>query len=302
MTERLSRGEPAVWGGAIWLITMTAGLAGLGSVTLVEAMLLLAILVVVPLAVPLHPAASQSHPAMALLAGTPTAPALLLDQGVLAALLSAPWLALSGAAVGSVVRWWLWPRRRMVDLVWVAAALYLAVGSAWLVADRLDLEPAGFAAPFVQLTAIHFHFAGFASSLIAGCAIRWQTTRLSGLAATLIVVSPPIVALGFTLYGPLQIAGAALLTAGLWLLAWEIVRRIGPALGGLAGTLLVVSAVATLAPMILAVQWAIAANYGTPALSIPDMARWHGVTNAVGFAFLGVLGWRLVAGPGFTST
>lgn len=294
MSYRLERGEPAAGGVVVWLITMALGVAGGASVTLVEAMLLFGIVVVVPLAVPLHPAAGRFHPGMALLAGTPTAPALLLEQGVSAGLLALPWLALCGTAAVLAIRWWLSRERTASELVWVAAAVYLAVGGAWLVADRLDLEPAGFAAPFVQLTAIHFHFAGFAASVLAGCAMMWRRTRLSVLAATLIVVAPPVVALGFTFYGPLQIAGAVLLTVGLWLLAWETVR-VGVAVGGLVGTLLFVSAVATLVPMILAVQWAVGANYGTPALSIPDMARWHGVANAVGFAFLGAVGWRLAA-------
>ena len=294
MTRHPFRGEPAAWGGGIWLLTIAIAPAGVGSLSLIEAMLFLAILVVVPLAVPLHPAAGRAHPGLALLAGIPAGAALLIDQGVAAALLALPWLIVCGTAALLAIRWWLSAGERVIDLVWVAAAVYLAVGAAWLVADRLDLEPAGFAAPFVQLTAVHFHLAGFASSLIAGCAVRWRATRVSALAATTIVVAPPIVALGFTVYGPLQVAGAALLTGGLWLLAWEVARRIGPAIGGLAGTLLVVSGLATLAPMILAVQWAIGANYGTPALSIPEMARWHGVTNAVGFAFLGVLGWRSV--------
>ena len=47
--------------------------------------------------------------------------------------------------------------------------------------------------------------------------------------------------------------------------------------------------------MMLAVQWAVGANYGTPALSIPAMVHVHGVANAVGFALFGVAGWRLAA-------
>lgn len=281
-----------MWGGAAWLVTAAVSTVGIGELTLLDALTLFGTLVVVPVAVPLHPAAGRPHARMAVFAGAPCAPALLLDQGVLAGLLVLPWLVACSTAVAVVARSWLVGKRRVLDVVWVAAVVYLAVGAGWLVADRLDLEPAGFAAPFVQLTAIHFHFAGFASSLLAGCVVRWRSGRLPIVAAALVVAAPPVVAAGFTFYGPLQVAGAALLTAGLWLLAWEVVRRVGPEVGGLAGTLLVISAIATLAPMVLAVQWAIGNNYATPALSIPDMARWHGIMNAVGFTFLGVLGWR----------
>lgn len=261
--------------------------------SLIDALLLLGIVVIVPTAVPLHPGAGRSHAAVALVAGIPAGPALLLDPGVPAGLLALPWLVASATAAALSARWWLSGRRDVLDLVWVMALVYLTVGAGWLVADRLGLQPAGVGPPFVQLTAVHFHYAGFASSLLAGCALRYCPSRTPAVAASLIVGAPPIVAVGFTTYGPLQIVGAALLTAGLWLLAWEIVRRIGPEIGGLAGVLLVVSSLATVVPMVLAVQWAIGANYATPALSVPAMARLHGITNAIGFTFLGVLGWRL---------
>ncbi|MEX1163156.1 MAG: YndJ family transporter [Nitriliruptor sp.] len=121
-------------------------------------------------------------------------------------------------------------------LVVAGAAGYLAVGAGWLLADRAGLEIAGFGAPFVQLTAIHFTFAGAVGTVLAWQA--WQAWR-----------------------------------------AW----RLGA------------SAVSVVVPMLLAVQWAVGANLGTPALSIPVMAATHGAANAVGFCLLGVLGWRRAA-------
>jgi hypothetical protein len=45
--------------------------------------------------------------------------------------------------------------------------------------------------------------------------------------------------------------------------------------------------------MVLAVGWAIAQHVvGFPALSIPDMARLHGVANGVGFVLAGLLATR----------
>lgn len=302
MTGRVGsrRPDPALGGGAVWLLALMAGAAGAGELTLVDALLLLGILVVVPLAVPLVPGSSRGHAAAALLAGAPTAPALLLDRGLLAGLLVLPWLAAAGAGTVLVAGWCLSGRRHVLDVVWIAAAVYLLVGAGWLVADRLDLQPVGFAAPFVQLTAVHFHFAGSASSVLAGCLLGWREGRLPRLAAALVVAAPPVVAVGFVVYGPLQIAGAVLLTAGLWILAWETIRGVAPNVGRLSGALLIVSGLAVLAPMVLAVQWAVGANYATPALSIPEMARLHGITNAVGFTLVGVLGWRGArpVGPG----
>jgi hypothetical protein len=61
--------------------------------------------------------------------------------------------------------------------------------------------------------------------------------------------------------------------------------------------LLVVSSVAPLVPMVLAVQWALAQHVSMPALSINAMASTHGLLNAVGFVMIGLAGWLLVVPP-----
>ena len=60
--------------------------------------------------------------------------------------------------------------------------------------------------------------------------------------------------------------------------------------------LLFISSLSVLAPMVLAVFWAVS-QYTTyvAALSIPDMARVHGTLNAFGFVTCGLVGWRLAA-------
>ncbi len=63
-----------------------------------------------------------------------------------------------------------------------------------------------------------------------------------------------------------------------------------------ARTLLGVSSLAVLAPMVLAVFWATAQYYDVPALSIAQMARVHGSLNVFGFITCGLLGWH-VHGP-----
>lgn len=277
------------WGGAV-----AVSAAGFGDLTLVDAMLLLAVSVIVPAAVPLHPAASLRAGSLATVAGLPVAVALLSERGVVAAALVLPWIVVACVGTVASTRWWWATDHRVRETVWPAAATYLAVGTLWLFADRLGLEPGGFAAPFVQLTAIHFHYAGFASAVLAGCVLRWcPGSSTAAFAAALIVGGPAVVAAGFAYAGMLQIVGAALLTLGLWLLAWVSVRHVAPQAGKPAGVLLVVSSIAVLAPMVLAVQWAVGANFGTRALSIPAMVRIHGVTNALGFTLLGVTGWRM---------
>ena len=277
----------------MWAAACTVGVVT-GRLTLVEGLLLLAVTVVVPAAVPLHPAAGPRTPVVALAAGLPVAASLLLGQGAAAALLALPWLVACVAGALLAARSWL-PERDLRGAIWPIAAGYLVVGAGWLLCDRAAFEPAGFAAPFVLLTAVHFHYAGFTATLLAACVLRrLPDDRAALTAAAATVVAPPIVAVGFTFVGLLQIFGAVLLTAGLWALAFVTLRRIAPSLSGAAKVLLVVSSLAVLLPMLLAVQWAAGNNLGTPALSIPAMAQTHGVANAVGFALLGVLGWRAI--------
>lgn len=117
------------------------------------------------------------------------------------------------------------------------------------------------------------------------------------VATVAVLAGPAMVALGFTVVPVAQVGGAVLLTAGLWLLAGLTLVRVVPTVTATARVLLTVSSLSVLVPMLLAVQWALGANLGTPALSIADMARTHGVLNAFGFALTGIVGW-LVARTG----
>ena len=268
---------------------------------LVEALLALGLLVVVPLALPLHPDTPRWPSRVYALVAVPAVPAvaaLPLTQSVPAAALAVPWLVLTGA-LAAVAGWrWVTGPRSLRAVVEPLALGYLAVGAGWLVLDRLGAEPAGVVAPFVELTAVHFHYAGFTATLLATLAwrrIAAASPRASAVMVAAVAGGPPIVAAGFTLAGPLQVVGAVVLTAGLFTLAELTRRHVLPAIDDRRTRLLLaVSAVAVLVPMVLAVQWAVGWNYGTPALSIPVMARTHGVLNAVGFALCGVWGWRRV--------
>jgi hypothetical protein len=108
-------------------------------------------------------------------------------------------------------------------------------------------------------------------------------------------VAPPIVALGFVTEEAVpQVGGAVLLTVGVWLTAAgelrEALGRHGPRVRRL---LLAVSGIAIWAPMVLAVAWAAGQHWDVPFLSIPDMARLHGLPNALGFVVAGLLARRM---------
>jgi hypothetical protein len=61
--------------------------------------------------------------------------------------------------------------------------------------------------------------------------------------------------------------------------------------------LLAVSGLAVWLPMVLAVAWACGQHWRVPALSVPDMARTHGLANALAFTLCGLVG-RAARVPG----
>jgi hypothetical protein len=266
-----------------------------GGAGLIQALLALAIVLIVPLGVRLHPDLGSRWTVPFLAAGVPAAGSLLVAQGRMAALLAAPWVIVAGVGAAVAAAVWLRGSRRVLELAWLAAPAYLAFGAVWLVLDRAAVEPVGVAPPFVLLTAVHFHYAGFIAALLVSL-VRARVGDMSPRGTTVAVIAvvgaPPVIAAGFALVGVLQIVGAVVLTAGLLLAVWLTMRLVVPGVEDRTSrVLLIVSSLAVVVPMALAVQWAVGWNYGTPALSIPAMARTHGVLNAVGFSMCGVLGW-----------
>ncbi|HET7720302.1 MAG TPA: YndJ family transporter, partial [Acidimicrobiales bacterium] len=162
--------------------------------------------------------------------------------------------------------------------------------------SRLGLEPVGIGEPIVELTAVHFHFAGFAAALLAARTYEVAarvTPRWATAGTLLTIASPPVVAIGFTTgSAPAQIGGALLLSIGVWIVAALTLAAVLPLTAGAgAKALLATSALSVGAPMVLAVFWAAGQHYDVPALDVPAMARIHGTLNAFGFSLAGLLGW-----------
>ncbi|HVM15787.1 MAG TPA: YndJ family transporter [Egibacteraceae bacterium] len=287
-------------GAGVWLLLVGGDLAGVVSFGLITALLALAPLVVVPLGLELsasQPPTPVFHVVRLVqpVGALAVVGALAMPAGVGAAVLAGAWLAVClGVSAEGVGVWWRRPSLASGALARVAGFVSLSVGGAWLVLDRFGVRPLALPVEIVELTAVHFHYAGFAAALIAGTAagaVAPERRRLAAAATFAVLAGSPVVAAGFAVYGPLQIGGAVLLATGLLLLAWITVRHVPRVADRPAQVLLVVSSVAVVVPMVLAVQWAVGHNLGTPALSIADMALVHGVPNAFGFTLCGLLGW-----------
>jgi hypothetical protein len=294
--------------------------------TLVDLLLLLAPLVIVPLGLRLIPFTGDRSRQLLTLAcrvqpfgAAAAVVSFLVAPGWTSGAVALGWfLTCAVASLAGLVE--LIERRslRPVHLVPAAAVAYLSVGAGWLVLSRAGLRPEGFSHEIVELTAVHFHYTGFAATLMAALAMRAVRDRgrlapVASAAAILIVIGVPITAAGFvtgsgflSVLGPILIGVGILSIAGITGLA--IAPRIEseislPRLRGRAGWgplalarwFLWVSAAGVVVPMLLAVDYAIGRLFPVPALDLRAMALIHGDLNALVFSLGGLLGWTLVA-------
>ena len=293
----------AVIGGGIWL-----GLWGVAPERLLENLFLLGPLVVVPLGIGrlaegLDPA-TRRWLTDATWVLPPAAMALLgsfaLPPGLLAAAAALPWGVLAALVAMGVLDH---ARRRgspgVADLCRIAAGLDLAVGAGWLLLSRAGAGPLGYVEPIVLLTAVHFHFAGFAAAVIAAEATARLGTRpgdgpVRG-AAIAVAVGTPAVAAGFVIGPGAKVAAILVLSAGVIGLAAGILRGALRIPAGPARSIVRAAAMAGIVGMVLAVVYGVGEYTGAYWLTIPDMALLHGPINGLGFAVGGLLGFRLAA-------
>jgi YndJ-like protein len=281
-----------------------------GSLTLIDLLLLLGVLVVVPLAMRLTPLRGamarrvlgvarlvQPLGALAVLV------AFLLPAGWTAGSIAAGWLLVCGvASLAGLLELIETRSLRGAQLVPAAALLYLSVGAAWLTAARLGLRPMGFSPAIVELTGMHFHYAGFAASVMGSLTLQALSGRpgrvplVAETAALSLAAGTPLTATGiatssalFTIVGPIVLGVGVLTTAALSAFA------VAPAVANAgARWLLRLSSAAVVIPMLLGVDYALSRVFPTlPALDIPTMALIHGDLNAIAFSLAGILGWTL---------
>ena len=250
--------------------------------------LLVAPLLVVPALLRLPgPAIPRLEP-IAQLAGWPTLLAALplivafsVAAGPLALVLALPWLALAtlvglAAFADALPRLRYLRQRDTLDALIVDGALgFLAVGALFLALDRIGVAALGFAPEIILLTAVHFHFAGFALLLIGATLARRLGSTLLTIAAINLAVGMPVTATAFLLDSDLLNAiGAVLVVAGALGAALGLLRlRQVPLL--VAGLLLLIGV-----PFGLA--WAVVPLLGTPSLDFEAMIRIHGGLNSGG--------------------
>jgi hypothetical protein len=225
-----------------------------------------------------------------------------LPQGNAATILVLPWFVF-GSFVGleGLMAFIRGEFRKLKSACLIVSFLYLPIGCAWLVASRLGLSPMGFQEPIVLLTAVHFHFAGFAAPLLALAArsvVEKKSAalqRIFNVVAAGVLAGPGLLAVGFVIGPRLKLTMALLVACsevGLSLYFLASIRSMRPRLAQMFVT---ISAASVLFAMVFAGVWAIGEFPLQPFVHLDEMARLHGTANAIGFVLCGLVGWTLSA-------
>ena len=298
----------ALVGGLAWLSLLALLPAAPPTNTLITGLLLLAVLVFVPLALGLAADGCSARATgswrLALrvqpFAAAAVAVAFLLPTGWLSGGLASCWLLFAGiVALLGLMRLFEHDLRDAAELCVDVSLLLLPIGGFWLAMARFGVRPLGFGDTIVLLTAVHFHYAGYALLMLAGLAgrrLRVGAPAVRGsfrLVAAGLIAGVPLVALGITFSRVLEILAVLLLVSSVLALALLTLLAVVPLLARRAArALLAISALASVATMLLAAGYAGGSFVGL-ALTIPQMVVMHGAVNAFALVLCGLLAWTL---------
>lgn len=301
----------AVMGGAAWLVLLPFSLSDSSEGDLIQRILLLGVLVIVPLGLALIDALAEQRSTFFTLAqasypfgALAVILSAFLTPGLAAAGFAALWLVTTGLigleGLVSLARFRHSRGPAIANLSVLAAMMFLPVGSVWLLMSRLGVQALGFGDTIVLLTAVHFHFAGFAAPLLTGLSgYRLQARRklnaLYVLAVVCVIAGTPLVAAGITVSPILALVGALVISLGLYCLALLNLVWIVPTIATLLPKILLIfSSLAVVPAMILAGVYAYSIVFQKLIVDIPQMAMTHGIINAFGFALCGLVAWSLI--------
>jgi hypothetical protein len=323
---RLYAHASAMFGALAWLGLLGVALPE-GSVTApIIRLLAFAVLVCIPLGLPLtilHD--TQDLPSrlyhltvvLQLPAALCATVACWLRPGAAAACLALPWTLWTVlAAAWGLRRVTMHARTAVEEWSIDVGLLFLPIGGAWLALVCAGLDPGGFGRTIDVLVALHYHYAGFAAPLLTGLVGRqlaplWASPQAGqilrwgyGALACGVCVGPLLIAASTILSPALAVLAVAVLALSLVGLALLVLLLVLPAQqpkdsmrcsisSPLARILLSISSGAVLFSMLLGMIYAVSDSTRHPLLSIPQMVALHGVANAFGFVLCGLLGWTV---------
>lgn len=312
-TLRLWNRGSTLLGSLIWLVQWFVLPVSDETTTLLNRLLLLAMLVIVPMGLSLAAPPQvnglswrcymvallmQPFAAIAATAG------FFFPNGPASALMILPWLITCILmALTGLLRLWERGSFQLDELAIDAGLVYILVGAIWMLSARFGYQLMGFGATIVLLTAIHFHYAGFIAPLITGLVGRHiaqtnpQRWSLYQPIAWGVIFGVAMLAIGITIsqLAPIiELVAAILFAFSMLSCAMLLLLVVMPTINGLIRQLLLqISGASLIISMLLAIGYAIGHYSGMAWISIPNMVQFHGWLNAVGFAGCGLLSWVL---------
>jgi YndJ-like protein len=296
---------PFLLGASFWFALALASFSSHIHIGIIEVLFLLGPWMVVPLGADLIRGAATSPSSRgacdwALFTGASlTTASFFLENRVVATWFASSWLLVCAAFAGDGLRRFVTSgTKSFAQFCFAMGEGYLLVAGIWLVASRAGISLFGFHEPIVLLTAVHFHFAGFASAVLAGLVYQASVGRsgqqMLRWALTIVVLEPGVLGLAFFAGPKAKLVGALVFALGLIGLACALIRVGIAARNGVGRWLLFASGGSVAVGMILVAVWA-AGEYPLQAfVNIRQMAEFHGVLNGVGFVGCGLVGWGLL--------
>ena len=269
----------------------------------IEILFLLAPVVVVPLAMRLTDVPADATPALWTArrlqpwAALAVVASFLVHRGYLAAGLASAWLVVTAlVAFHGGRRLWRRPAWTSAEVAVSAGCLMLPIGGGWLVLSRLGMGALGFEEPLILLTAVHFHYAAYATLVLVGSLGRAAGDgRAFRVIAGGAMAGPLLLAAGITFSPLLEVAAAGVVALAVCGLGALTLVRVVPHVPPTARVLLILSSVSAFGAMALALAYAVGELTWHPIVSLGEMVRIHGPLNALGFVLAGLAGWTLVA-------
>ncbi|CAG9622290.1 YndJ family protein [Sutcliffiella rhizosphaerae] len=179
--------------------------------------------------------------------------------------------------------------------------IYLILGGIWFSIFQFGIDVMEFGPVITLLTAIHFHFSALITPIFIGLlgrVIRQHNGYLPPLfriIAVGVMLSSLGIAIGITYSRVIELMFVVIYVGCLWIYAYFTIVTIRRVIKNKYGYILLLSSSATLIiTMGLAFYYGLGRLLHIEFISIPDMVSLHGIGNAFGFVFLGVMGWVLV--------
>jgi len=171
----------------------------------------------------------------------------------------------------------------------LSSKLYSLAAPGALLISRYGLRPLNFTDRLIELTAIHFHYAGIMIPILMSKIYEFHSTQTLKVNSYFIGSGTTIVALGIS-FGKFKaqvgIFAVIFFAIPLIIISFSVLKTNCVVWIKSAHGILIVT-------MLLAMYYAAGVSFSLDTISISDMIITHGILNGLGFIPLSIFGWHL---------